>query len=181
MNAMDRDRPMPYALSNGSTSRNPADYDRTLEQFQFDTAPRYQPDAEGTYCATALEDGAPALGVILPKVYGANGCVGKPIGGTGSPFNYLQANDLTDWLASIDGSGNGGHGWKETSLAGAQSQAALGRPTILTYKNPDPTKHGHVAWMMSDGTLAQAGATCGYHIAIDQAFGNLVFRCWWHP
>jgi len=170
---------MPFARSFGSSARDPATYDAVLEQFGFDSAPRYQPTNGATYCATAAEDAAAACGVVLPKVYGANCHVGKPINGDGSPFCYLQANDLQDWLASIDGSGVGGHGWVEAeSLADAQAKASLGYPTLATYKNP--AGHGHIAFIMSDGTLAQAGAKCGYHIPFGEVFGALPARFWYH-
>ena len=157
MNLLDRTRPAPYAISNGTDSRDPDAYLLVLKQFGFDTEARYQPGSGNTYCNIAMWDASRALACEVPHWW------------IRSDMTYGQQeetiNASIDWLTSMGGD----YGWLNAgSLSAAMLTAQAGQPTLVTWKNP--SGHGHVAWLLPDGSLAQAGAKCGYGIPMSQVF-----------
>jgi hypothetical protein len=167
---IDRTKPQPFQLSNGSDNRSPDRYVEVLRQFCFDTDPRYQPGDGATFCNIAQWDASRALACEVPhwwiRADGQYGEEEEPI------------NKGILWLAH-DG---GAYGWSPVTADDAKLAASLGKPTLVTWSNP--LGHGHVAWVMPDWSLAQAGAVCGYGIAFPRVFTAAMMsqlQFWAHP
>lgn len=156
MNVLDRLRPMRFVSSNGNDNRSPARYEAVLRQFNFDTSLRYQPAGGDTFCNIAAWDASRALCCEVPHWWNnLNGSYG---------MQELVINEGILWLGTegVD------YGWTQVDADAAKAAAALGQPTLVTWRNP--TGHGHIAWVMPDWTLAQAGASCGYGISFTSVF-----------
>lgn len=157
MNLMNRLNPAPWSVSNGSADRSPDKYLRCLKQFNFDSQDRYAPENGVTFCNIAASDAAPALGCHIPHVHLNYG--------SGYTVQEFRANDLYDWFPGEDGRA---FGWQPVNADDAKKAAALGFPTVVLWYNPEGP--GHIAWVLPDGTLGQAGGKCGYGFAFSQVF-----------
>lgn len=72
----------------------------------------------------------------------------------------IRANDLHVWFHGVEAKRNG---WRKCTAAEAMDRAELGFPTVGAWKNPNPSKSGHVVLVVPaiGGTgmhTAQAGA-----------------------
>ena len=71
----------------------------------------------------------------------------------------------SDWLADKR------HGWLPLSRADAVARASFGFPVVLAWKNPGRGA-SHVAMLLPDGSIAQAGRTCLWQAPVAHGFGR---------
>lgn len=140
-------------LTNAPGNRSPEALRAVLEQFRVETALRYKARAPFTYCNIFVSDATRALGCEIPHWLD-------------KPRRELNANGICDWLeASTD--------WRELGARDAIVEASTGYPVVLAWRNPDPRRSGHVAMMLPDGTIAQAGKRNLFGAEIEAGFGRL--------
>lgn len=87
----------------------------------------------------------------------------------------LNANGLTDWFAKY----GHGFGWTRASKEDAMKYAAEGKLVAVTWHSGTPKEPGHIAVLLDDGTIAQAGGGMpfvGKHISA--GFGSRSV-CYW--
>ncbi len=135
-----------------------ADIFQAIDSLHVETNPAYKAGrlVEGsTWCNLFLHDVTKALGCTIP---------------------FMRANQQVDWLASIEGAGNG---WVEVPEADAFEAARDGRPAVAVWHNPEPLGHGHVAILRPSAVgikIAQAGAYNYSSCNLATGFGHLVPR-----
>lgn len=145
--------------------RSAALLDQVIDQFDIPHARRYLPNP-GTLCNIASWDVTRALGCEIPHwLYGKEQNV-----------NATQA-----WLLSAEGQAAGfGEIIGPDAQTLAAAMTARGECVVVLYFNPDPTKHGHIASMRSNGNITQAGARNFSDEPISHGFGNLPVRFFHH-
>jgi hypothetical protein len=98
----------------------------------------------------------------------------------GNPMRYrsgivglateLSANGLIAWFEQYGRDYKWYHVTREQALLNASKNVL----TAVTYFNPKPGKSGHIATVLEDGTIAQAGAGMPFvGKSIETGFGNL--------
>lgn len=162
--------PLFAPLTSVPGKRSPDLYRRVCEQFRVTTSPRYLAQPGATWCNIYLWDATSAMGTEIPHWYdpatGAATVVGRG--------SEMRANDVYNWLVKQQ------FGWREGSYDQAKANAALGRPTVAAYFNPTPGRSGHVAMVLPNGNIAQAGATNHFDVPVSRGFGNLPVRYFLH-
>lgn len=138
------------------SSYSPA-YEAVLRQFRVDLAPRYQPRDGLTWCNIFISDATLALGCELPHL----------VDGKEQRMNDLieTVRDHNDWVQMND----------EYAIAAANE----GRPTLALWHSGG-NGPGHGAFVLPQEMpislaavkLAQAGAACGYGLALGGCFGR---------
>lgn len=152
--------PLDPPLRGTPGNRSPATYYAVAQQFNVEHSPRYAPPGDGrTWCNIYVWDVTRAMGVEIPHWYDPATGASRPMG-LGSE---MRANDMVAWLKA-------GHGWTAVDAATARARAAAGIPTTVVWPNPGGI--GHVAMLMPDGTIAQAGASNLWRKPISHGFGN---------
>lgn len=141
-------------LTSGSALRSAALLNKIVDQFNVDTAVRYQrsPGPGGTKCNIFLNDVTRALGCEIAQMEHRAATIIE-----------LNANDQIDWLTSWRGANTG---WREVGAIDARTRADLGYPTAVVWKNPGGI--GHVALAVP----APAGAIVDANVWIAQAGGR---------
>lgn len=162
-------RPVDAPLRGTSAARSAAMLEQVLEQFDVTTAKRYQPDKVRTWCNIFVWDATRALGCEVPHWYDVQTGEGLPVG-RGSE---MTANRMVDYL---DG---GFGGWRKVTPEDAVARASFGFPVILGWYN-QYSGPGHVAMLLPDGTVAQAGRKCLWRATVAKAFGRFTPRYWTH-
>lgn len=146
-----------------------------INQFQYDTNPRYTPRAippnpkTQTFCNIAVTDFLEHMGVLGPHWW-----IGRE----------LSANTLVNWFNIIGPS----YGWTTVSVQQAIDNANTGKPTIVGWKNPTG-ESGHVAILRHqleagpEPVIAQAGKTCFSRGLLSEGFGvySSQVTYWAHP
>lgn len=139
-------------------NRSPGQYVAVAKQFDVANATRYQPPPKpstATWCNIFVWDVTRAMGVEIPHFW------------TGAENRAeMRANDIYRWLDM------GTDGWRKTDPTSARSAAAQGIPVVLAWPNPGGT--GHVAMLLPDGTIAQAGRTNLFGAPVGSGFGSHV-------
>lgn len=162
--------PLIPPLTSTENDRSPDLYQRVCEQFKVTTSPRYLAQPGATWCNIYVWDATSAMNAEIPHWYdpttGEKTAVGR---GT-----EMRANDMYRWLERQL------QGWREGTLAQAQANAAAGRPTVIAFFNTTPGRSGHVAMMLPNGNIAQAGATNLFDAPIARGFGNYPVRYFLH-
>ncbi len=142
----------------GSLCRSPDHYLQVVSQFDVTKAKRFQPVGSVTYCNIFLWDVTRAMSCEIP-----HWVAGKE----------LNANAVCDWLTKHGQD----YGWLRCDNASAATMRAnSGFPTVAVWKNPSPSKSGHVACIIPGVgvQIAQAGKKCYFGVQIDKGFGKLV-------
>ncbi len=154
--------PVTAPLTNGSDSRDPVKLEAVVAQFDVENHPRYRAGNGKTYCSTFSWDVTRALACEVPYWW---------------LHNELNINRMIAWLGlqGVD------HGWTETDRDTAVACANLGRPVLVTHRNPVPESHGHVAVMLPGGYISQAGMTNYARAPLAHGFGALPVQFWSHP
>lgn len=153
--------PAPTPVTCGSLCRSPEHLRMVLAQFDVVSNPRYQPRAGATFCNIFVWDCTRALAAEIP--HWLNG-------------RELNANELVAWLYR-----EGRHfDWWKVDAPEARAAADAGRPVVATWRNPVPTKSGHVAMILPGGRIAQAGARCLFDVPLVEGFGQLAVEFWAH-
>lgn len=146
--------PLDAPIRSHPGSRLASIYTAVAKQFNVANAARYQPPpgSTATWCNIYVWDVTRAMGVEIPHFWsGADN--GKE----------MRANDIHRWLDM------GTNGWRKVTAAAARTFAAQGIPVVLAWPNPGGT--GHVAMMLPDGLIAQAGRTNFFGGSVGAGFG----------
>lgn len=129
--------------------RSPDNLKAALSQLKVSQNPRYTFQAGRTYCNIFVWDATIALDCEVP--------------------HYLDnkettANQMIKWLEGEPG------GWRKVDHQEAEHLASFGHPVIVTFFN---TKgHGHMAMMLPNGHIAQAGIAGLYDAPVKAGFGD---------
>ena len=146
-----------------------------VRQFDVERSARYRPADGKTWCNLYLADLAVAFGKPLFRVVDERG---NPVLISVTGARYLRANDMIDWLTSH---GTARYGWREIDLADAEVRAGNGAFVVVAWQNPKADESGHVALMLPDGTITQAGRTNHATCSIAHGFGDRPLRFFTHP
>ena len=167
-----RFRQVTAPLSNGTTDRLDAHLEAVVDQFNVETAERYQAANGMTWCNKFACDVTAALGCPLPftLLHGAT-------------WRESRANDLFDWLMGESGVASGWELLKSEHVA--KAMADEGQVVLAAWKNTNPPKPGHIAILLpSHGAeglwIAQAGAKNLERAPIADGFGTLKFTLFAH-
>lgn len=142
-------KPIEPSKTNGIGERSPAKLIEMLQQFENTKNPRYQMKGGSTYCNIFCWDATKALQCEIPHIVDG--------------IEKL-ANQMIDWL---DGEAAG---WKKIDQQEAEHLASFGHPVIATYKNPHG--HGHMAMLLPNGHIVQAGIAPLYDAPLKSGFGS---------
>lgn len=107
------------------------------------TQKRYQPIGHSTFCNIFVWDVTRAAGCEVPHWYNPGTDRATTVG-TGFE---MTANRMHDWLERR---------WTEVDEGDAKEAINRGHVVVVSWKNPAGI--GHVAVLLEDGTIAQAGA-----------------------
>lgn len=125
-----------------------------LNELDVENSPRYKAAGGKTYCNIFVQDWLDALGVPPSHTEGGR---------------ELSANDTVDWLAGVKGAETG---WIVADRKTAVDAAARGHVVLVAYRNH--TGHsGHIAIVLPEGTIAQAGRSNFVGKTIREGFGDL--------
>lgn len=126
-----------------------------LKELDVENSPRYKPGAGKTYCNIFVSDFLDALG--LPPTHTEGGV-------------ELSANAMIEWLASPKGAGTG---WVQADRQTALDAAARGHVVLVSYFQTAKGRSGHIAVVLPEGTIAQAGKSNFMGGTIRSGFGDL--------
>ncbi len=167
--------PLFAPLSSVPGARSPDLYRRVCEQFKVTTSARYYaapppPGSTGaTWCNIYVWDVTSAMNAEIPHWFDpASG--DKTSVGRGSE---MRANDMYRWLERQI------QGWREGTYEQAKANAAQGRPTVAAYFNPTGGS-GHVAMVLPNGNIAQAGRHNLFDAPVKSGFGSYPVRYFLH-
>ncbi len=162
--------PLLAPLTSSPGNRSADLYRRVCAQFNVTSSPRYAAGPGVTWCNIYVWDATSAMGAEVPHWYdpatGAVTSVGRGV--------ETRANDVYNWL--VRGLG----GWREGTYAEATANAAQGRPSVAAYFNPTAGRSGHVAMVLPNGNIAQAGAHNYFDVLVKTGFGSLPVRYFLH-
>jgi hypothetical protein len=152
------------------TERSPENYAAALHQFNVKEDERYRPWLKKTWCNIFVWDGTRALGCEIPHWFDpATGHPTKPFVG-----GEMTANMMGAWFEEFGVA----HGWSRIPGPDADARGAAGFPTVAQWSNPTGGS-GHVAFLVGEGQVHQAGAVNGVY-DIRHVFGDRLFNCWTH-
>lgn len=140
-------------LSNAS--RSPKSYVGACAQFDVAKNPRYVGDVRGTYCNIFVWDCTRALGCEVPHWTSGKVGIGKE----------MRTPDMRAWLQDEK------NGWKCRTKEDAIASANFGFPTIMSWEPTEPGI-GHVAMLLPDGLIAQAGRHNLWKATPEEGFGK---------
>lgn len=121
------------------------------------TSKRYQPRTGATWCNIFVWDVTRALKCEIPHWY-------NPATDKATSVGHgieMTANSMHDWLERR---------WTEATLDDAIEAVGRGHTVVAAWKNPGGI--GHVAVLLGNGCIAQAGASCFECGAISAGFGK---------
>lgn len=156
----------PGLLTSAPGSRRPALTRAVYAQLNVQGDPRYRPyqvrNAKGqlvwvTWCNTYVWDCCELMGAPGPHWVYANGDPAPPFSKTPG-VDELDGNEKARWFR-VHGPR---HGWHPCSRKEAEAMAAVGRPVVGCWENPNGS--GHVGMMLPNGRLAQAGLVCLFDV-----------------
>lgn len=119
-------------------------------QFEVETAPRYAPMGQRTWCKTYLWDVLTALGCCDVAAHWVDRA-GTPMRPGAPGAMETRANDVVMRL------GRQLYGWRQADEAAAYAHADAGRPAVAGWYNR--AGPGHVALVLPGRVIAQAGST----------------------
>ena len=132
-----------------------------IKELDVENSPRYKPGGGKTYCNIFVSDFLDAMG--LPPTHVEGGV-------------ELNANAMIEWLASPKGASTG---WIEADRETALDAAERGHVVLVTYFNHNVNpitkklRPGHIAIVLPEGTIAQAGKKNFVGGTIRSGFGDL--------
>lgn len=129
--------------------------------------PRYTPENGKTWCNIFLTDVVRAMGHLPHHWMKADGS------GPGKPPSDVEmsANKLVAWFDKFGPA----HGWIESDRQSAFAAAERGHLVVLGWFNDKPGS-GHVAVLLPEGTIAQAGRRNFVGEPVSAGFGTLPVR-----
>ena len=165
---------LPAHITSTQGARSAAAYADVLGQFCVGSCRRYAPTKMATYCNIFVWDVTRAMGCEIPHWIDADkrGCEPGDAGARETTANYLAG-----WLEDVGRA----QGWEQHTRRMCASLAALGFPTVASLQSHG--RHGHIAMVSPDGTLAQAGERCGTGLLVADVLGWCINDVtWWgHP
>lgn len=162
--------PLFAPITSDTGNRSPDLYRNVCEQFRVTTSPRYLAQPGATWCNIYVWDATSAMGAEIPHWFDLTTGAAVPVGrGT-----EMRANDMYRWLERQL------QGWREGTYEQAKANAARGCPTVAAYFNPVPGRSGHVAMVLPNGNIAQAGASNLFDAPLRLGFGSLPVRYFLH-
>lgn len=142
---------------------------RVIDELDVETAPRYKAKNGQTFCNIFVTDVCDAMG-FAPSHW-VDKEAGKPTpNGTGIELN---ANGICRWLNKFGPN----EGWVQADRKAAMDAAARGHLVIVGWDSKAATP-GHVAILLPEGTIAQAGRTNFVGKTIREGFGKLEVTFW---
>lgn len=142
---------------------------KVIEELDVEHAPRYKAEGGRTWCNVFASDVLSAMGLPPPHWVSQTG---EPLPGPASDGVELTANGMANWLET-HGIRNG---WVSTGREEAMDAAARGHVAVVTYTAPKGS--GHIAILLPEGTIAQAGKLNFVGRTIREGFGNLPVQFW---
>lgn len=142
---------------------------RVIDELDVENAPRYRADALRSWCNIFVTDVLTAMD--LPPTHWVREDGSPSVQGKGQELN---ANRMAHWFAEHGPA----FGWVNADRKTAVDAAARGHVVVVTYENPDPRHSGHVAILLPEGTIAQAGRHNFVGKTIREGFGNLPVEFW---
>lgn len=127
-------------------------------------AKRYKRNSSGTWCNIFVTDVSDAMGYPPSHWMGFDGNPSKD--GTGME---MRANRLVRWFQQHGER----FGWKAADKKTAMEWAAKGHLVIVGWDSRTTEEPGHVAVLLPEGTIAQAGRRNFVGETIAAGFGNL--------
>jgi len=135
-----------------------------VNTLDVENAPRYQRTAYATYCNIFVTDVFKAMG--FPPTHWVDAHDGRPVAqGKGRELN---ANGIIRWMKEFGPA----QGWVDADRKTAVDAAGRGHLVMVGWDSKS-AKPGHVAIMLPEGTIAQAGSTNFVGKTIREGFGNL--------
>lgn len=134
---------------------------QVINELDVEHSPRYKAGGGKTYCNIFVSDFLDAMGLPPTHIEG------------GVEFN---ANMMIEWLGSPKGEGTG---WVKADRADALDAAARGHVVLVAYYNHNINpitkreRPGHIAIVLPEGTIAQAGRQNFVGKTIREGFGTL--------
>lgn len=141
-----------------------------VDELDVENSPRYRPTPTQTWCNIFVSDVLTAMGLQPGHWVHVNGDPGKQGQGV-----ELNANRLTRWLVKHGPR----FGWTETNRLAASDAAERGHTVVLAWDS-ETSKPGHVAIMLHEGTIAQAGRKNFVGGTVREGFGTLTPRFFVH-
>lgn len=135
---------------------------RVVDELQVETAQRYKADSKRTWCNIFVWDVTRQMGCEIPH-WVKDGAASDP--GQGSE---LTANGINKWLKKF-GPANG---WHQADRLTALDAASRGHVVVASY-NSQSSSSGHIAIVLPEGTIAQAGRENFVGKTIREGFGSL--------
>ena len=140
-----------------------------INDLDVENAPRYQPGPYGTYCNIFASDVITAMG--FEPGHWVSQQTGEPRPqGMGQELN---ANGMCRWFEKFGAA----KGWVQADRATATDAAERGHLVAVCWDSKT-NKPGHIAIMLPEGTIAQAGKTNFVGKTIREGFGNLPVVFW---
>ena len=161
---------VPIDIPSAKLTLGPEKYRHVLRDLQVEKSPRYKARDGLTYCNIFLWDYTRAMGCEIPHWTFKDGSDATP-GAQGAL--ELNANRTIDWL---DKHGPN-EGWVDADRQTAFDAASRGHVVVVGWHSKSP-KPGHVAVLLPEGTIAQAGRRNFVGETIEQGFGKLPVRYW---
>ncbi len=151
----------PIKISSAALPYEPGKQRKVIDELDVEHSPRYKAAAGKTYCNIFVSDFLDAMGLPPTHVEGGQ---------------ELNANMMIEWLSSPKGAGTG---WVEADRKTALDAASRGHVVLVTYfnRNINPLTNkqrpGHIAVVLAEGTIAQAGRTNFVGKTVREGFGAL--------
>lgn len=135
---------------------------QVVTELDVERAPRYRATSTATFCNIFVTDVCDAFGV--PPSHWMHE--------DGTPARYgkgleMSANRLVRWFAQHGAR----YGWIDADKPTAQDAAARGHLVVIGWDSKTAAP-GHVAVLLPEGTVAQAGRKNGVGLPISSAFGK---------
>jgi cell wall-associated NlpC family hydrolase len=145
-------------------------YRHVLKDLAVDKSPRYKARDGKTYCNIFLWDYTRAMGCEIPHWTFKDGSDATP-GAQGAL--ELNANRTVEWLDTHGAN----RGWVSADRKTSFDAASRGHVVVLGWHSGS-SKPGHVAVLLPEGTIAQAGRRNFVGETVEQGFGKLPVRYW---
>lgn len=179
---VNRAMPVTPSFISRAGERDTATLDAVLNQFKVETALRYHPLLNRTFCNIFAWDATSAMNAEIPHWIDKR---------TQMPYTYdpaltynenarlaneVRVNTLYDWMQSHSSA----IGYREVAEEEARRAANSGKPAVGIWKNPDPKRSGHIVVLRpfdpdkggdpNRTFIAQAGSNTHNYASIDKVF-----------
>lgn len=159
-------------LASAKLTIGPEKLHKVIAELDVEHSPRYRSDGRRTWCNVFVTDVLDAHNLQPSHWMAADG---GPASKDPTVVNVeLNANQLLRWMA-----GHGDKfGWVPAERAVAFDAAARGHLVVVGWDSGQLGKAGHVAILLPEGTIAQAGRTNFVGKTIREGFGALPVQFW---